>query len=416
MSFSQLGLEQSLLKALADRGYTQPTPIQQSTIVSVLEGKDVMATAQTGTGKTAAFTLPLLQRLHQTSAGQHLPRALVVTPTRELAAQVLASINTYGKYLPLRAIAVYGGVKIGPQIRSLKQGIDIVVATPGRLLDLHQQKAIDLQSSEMLILDEAERMLDMGFIPDIRRIQSRLPEVKQTLMFSATFSRDIRDLGRTMLTQPEQIDVAPQNATADNIDQCVVPVDKAKKAEALIRLFETYSSAQTLVFTRTKHGANKLAKQLKKAGIASEAIHGNKSQAHRTRVLDSFKRGKVSVLVATDIASRGLDISELPLVVNYELPHVPEDYVHRIGRTGRAGKNGLALSLVSADEAKQLHAIEKLLVKDIARELIEDFEPIVPLPNRMQTRNQRKGTGDQRKRNGRSKKPSGKRTRHKRAA
>ncbi|MBT4162167.1 MAG: DEAD/DEAH box helicase [Gammaproteobacteria bacterium] len=418
MSFEKLGLEKSLLKALADQGYTEPTPIQQSTIVPVLEGKDVMATAQTGTGKTAAFTLPLLQLLQQASGDRSKPRALIVTPTRELAAQVLASINTYGKYLPLKAMAVYGGVKIGPQIKSLRQGVDIVVATPGRLLDLYQQKAINFKSIQMLILDEADRMLDMGFIPDIRRIQSRLPEDKQTLMFSATFSRDIRDLAKTMLAQPVQVDVAAQNATAETVEQSVVPVDKEKKAEALKRLFETRGCAQTLVFTRTKHGANKLVKVLNKSGIQSEAIHGNKSQGHRTRVLEGFKRGKVSVLVATDIASRGLDINELPLVVNYELPHVPEDYVHRIGRTGRAGKEGLAVSLVSADEAKQLHAIEKLTEKDIARDVLEDFEPSVPVPLRKQSRNQRSGNRSnvEQKRNGRSKKPSGKRFRGRRAA
>ncbi len=405
MTFNDLGLIKPLLSALSDQGYTQPTPIQEKSISSVLEGRDLMATAQTGTGKTAAFTLPLLQRLNEANGDQKrngTPRALVLTPTRELAAQVQQSIKTYGKHLNLRSFSVFGGVKIGPQIKTLRQGVDILVATPGRLLDLHQQKVLDLRDIEILVLDEADRMLDMGFIPDIKRIQSKLPENKQTLFFSATFSADIRKLAETMLKNPVQVDVAPRNSAATTVSQKVIPVDKGRKLEAL-REVVSLTQHQTLVFTRTKHCANKVAKSLSKAGIHAEAIHGNKSQAHRNRVLSNFKSGKVTVLVATDIASRGLDIDQLPQVINYELPHVAEDYVHRIGRTGRAGNSGEALSLVCSEEIKQLHAIEKLSNQNIEREEIEGLEPSTPLPFRKERQEQpRQGNKSGNSRSGRS--------------
>lgn len=381
MTFNELGLIKPLLSALSEQGYTKPTLIQEKSISSILDGHDLMATAQTGTGKTAAFTLPMLQRLSKGERRGTAPRALVLTPTRELAAQVQESIRTYGKHLKLRSFSVFGGVKINPQIKVLRQGIDILVATPGRLLDLHQQKVLDLNHIEILVLDEADRMLDMGFIPDIKRIQSRLPQEKQTLLFSATFSADIRKLAETMLIEPVQVDVAPRNSTATTVSQKVIPVDKARKLEAL-REVVTQNQNQTLVFTRTKHCANKVAKSLSKSGIDAEAIHGNKSQAHRNRVLNGFKNGRVAVLVATDIASRGLDIDQLPRVINFELPHVAEDYVHRIGRTGRAGHSGEALSLVCSEEAKQLHAIEKLSNQNIEREELKGLEPQSPLAER----------------------------------
>jgi len=383
MSFSKLGLNAPLVSALTEQGYTKPTPVQEATIEAAIAGQDVMASAQTGTGKTAAFTLPILQGLSAFNRKGRAPRALILTPTRELAAQVLSSVETYGRHLPHRALSVYGGVKIRPQIDQLKRGVDVVVATPGRLIDLCQQKAIDLRHIEVLVLDEADRMLDMGFIHAIRDIQSRLPSRRQSLMFSATFSREIRELAKSMLQSPIEVDVAPRrNTTAESVEQCVIPIDKKRKAEALIRLYDIHGGIQSLVFTRTKHGANKLVKVLKKSGIRAEAIHGNKSQSHRTRVLGDFKNDRLTVLVATDIASRGLDISELPLVINYELPQVPEDYVHRIGRTGRAGRDGFALSLVCADEASQLHGIEKLTGNAITRELLEDFEPEHQVPER----------------------------------
>lgn len=415
MSFTELGLNTSLVNALTEKGYTQPTPVQQATISPVLAGEDVMASAQTGTGKTAAFTLPILQRLAPMNKKGRAPRVLVLTPTRELAAQVLASVETYGRNLSHRACVVFGGVKIGPQIRHLQQGVDIVVATPGRLLDLCQQKAIDLRFIEILVLDEADRMLDMGFIHAIRDIQSRLPKVKQSLLFSATFSKEIRELARTMLVSPVEVDVAPrQNVAAESVQQSIIPVDKSRKADALQKLYEVHGGVQSLVFTRTKHGANKLVKVLKKAGIRAEAIHGNKSQAHRTRVLEAFKKNEIAVLVATDIASRGLDISGLPLVVNYELPQVPEDYVHRIGRTGRAGMDGRALSLVCAEEAPQLHAIEKLADADITREVLEGFEPEFSVPTRARQRSRPSGNGTG-KNNGRNRRPRG-RARQRKAA
>ena len=408
MTFENMGLIKPLLTAVASAGYEQPTAIQEATIKTVLQGRDMMASAQTGTGKTAAFTLPLLQKLAN-KEGKHVkPRALVITPTRELAAQVRASIETYGKDLNLQSLAVFGGVKIGPQIKKLQQGVDILVATPGRLLDLHRQRAVDFRQVEILVLDEADRMLDMGFIHDIKYVQSHLPKEKQTLLFSATFSHEIRNLAKTMLVTPVEVDVSPQNTTAETVEQNVLTVDKKRKTELLTHLFQEKGWGQSLIFTRTKHGANKLARDLAKAGIRAEAIHGNKSQAQRTKALDSFKRGKVSILVATDIASRGLDIEQLPVVINYELPHVAEDYVHRIGRTGRAGAEGFALSLVCADEAKQLQAIERLIGQQIEREEVEGYEPqhSVPITNlRSRAPSQRSSNSDGRR--SRNSRPNG---------
>ena len=380
MSFEQLGLNQQLIRALADRGYTSPTPIQQLAIPPVLAGNDVMASAPTGTGKTAAFTLPILQNM-KPGKGQRAPRALILTPTRELAAQVLANIETYGKHQKIKAIAVFGGVKINPQISLLRQGVDIVVATPGRLLDLRSQNEIDLQSIETFVLDEADRMLDMGFIRDIRRIQKELPAKLQCLQFSATFSKEIRELASSMLTNPVMVDTAPVNSTATTVEQCVITVDKPNKPEAMKHIIEQSNGAQILVFSRTKHGADKLVRVLRKSDIEAAAIHGNKSQGHRNRVLSAFKQGNLGILIATDIASRGLDIKELPMVLNYDLPDVPEDYVHRIGRTGRAGADGLAFSLVSVEEVKQLHAIEKVIGEQIPRDEIEGLEAenVIPI-------------------------------------
>ncbi|MBT6890149.1 MAG: DEAD/DEAH box helicase [Gammaproteobacteria bacterium] len=380
MSFNELGLSKPLLKAISDSGYTEPTSIQSAAIGPVLSGKDLMASAQTGTGKTAAFTLPLLEKLGQRdNTGTH-PRVLVITPTRELAAQIEASANTYGKHTTLQSLAVFGGVKIGPQIKKLRQGIDILIATPGRLLDLSQQGAVNLKQVEVLVLDEADRMLDMGFIPDIRRIQKLLPDSKQTLMFSATYSPEIRKLAHDYLSNPVEINVTPKNAAAHTVEQVLHPVDKRRKSELLQHLVQLNSWSQALVFSKTKHGANKLTRDLAKTGVRAAAIHGNKSQAQRTKALEDFKRGKVEILVATDIASRGIDISELPMVINFDLPHVPEDYVHRIGRTGRAGTTGNAISLVCADEAKQLRDIERVIKKPLERVEIEGFEPDHVLP------------------------------------
>ena len=380
MSFNELGLSKPLLKAISDSGYTEPTSIQSAAIGPVLSGKDLMASAQTGTGKTAAFTLPLLEKLGQRdNTGTH-PRVLVITPTRELAAQIEASANTYGKHTTLQSLAVFGGVKIGPQIKKLHQGIDILIATPGRLLDLSQQGAVNLKQVEVLVLDEADRMLDMGFIPDIRRIQKLLPDSKQTLMFSATYSPEIRKLAHDYLSNPVEINVTPKNAAAHTVEQVLHPVDKRRKSELLQHLVQLNSWSQALVFSKTKHGANKLTRDLAKTGVRAAAIHGNKSQAQRTKALEDFKRGKVEILVATDIASRGIDISELPMVINFDLPHVPEDYVHRIGRTGRAGTTGNAISLVCADEAKQLRDIERVIKKPLERVEIEGFEPDHVLP------------------------------------
>ena len=379
MSFESLGLSAELLRAIAEQGYSQPTVIQRKAIPVVLAGKDVMAGAQTGTGKTAGFTLPLLQRLMQIASPKgHRPiRALVLTPTRELAAQVGESIATYGRHLPLRSAVVFGGVKINPQIDTLRRGVDILIATPGRLLDHAGQRTVDLSHVEILVLDEADRMLDMGFIHDIRKVLALLPELerRQNLLFSATFSDEIKSLADRLLNAPELVEAAPRNATAERIAQRVYPVDKARKRELLSHLICSHGWSQVLVFTRTKHGANRLSQQLQKDGIDSAAIHGNKSQGARTRALAGFKAGEVRVLVATDIAARGLDIDQLPHVVNFELPNVPEDYVHRIGRTGRAGREGEAISLVCVDEHKLLRDIERLLNCRLPQQQLPGFEP-----------------------------------------
>lgn len=381
MNFEQLGLTSELLRAVTDKGYTTPSPIQAKAIPPVLEGRDVMAAAQTGTGKTAGFTLPLLQRLSTgKKASAKEVRALVLTPTRELAAQVSDSVETYGKYGALRSAVVFGGVNINPQIRALSRGVDILVATPGRLLDLYQQGTICFDRLEILVLDEADRMLDMGFIHDIRRILKLLPSKRQNLMFSATFAPEIRTLADTILSRPVRVEVAPANTTAERVEQWVHPVDKKRKAALLIHLVGEHNWQQVLVFSRTKHGANRLAQQLEKKGIEAAAIHGNKSQGARTRALAGFKAGKIRVLVATDIAARGLDIAQLPQVVNVDLPNVPEDYVHRIGRTGRAGASGVAYSLVSADEIKQLNDIERVIGKQIPRDYVQGFEPEHEVP------------------------------------
>lgn len=382
MSFDSLELNESIQKAVNEQGYSTPSPIQQQAIPLVLKGHDLMAAAQTGTGKTAGFTLPILHRLNNGKAVKaNQVRALILTPTRELAAQVYDNIEQYGKYLPLRANVVFGGVKINPQMMRLRKGTDLLVATPGRLIDLHNQNAIRFNQLEVLVLDEADRMLDMGFIHDIKRILKMLPEKRQTLMFSATFSNDIRKLARQFLQHPKEVSVTPKNSTAKTVSQTVHPVDKSKKTALLKHLIKSNSWDQVLIFVRTKHGANRLAKQLTSANIHAAAIHGNKSQGARTKALAEFKQGELQALVATDIAARGIDIDELPHVVNYDMPQVPEDYVHRIGRTGRAGSSGDAISLVSADEVNQLRDIEKLTGKAIKREEIEGYEPDHIVPN-----------------------------------
>ncbi len=382
MDFASLGLSEPLLRAVAEQGYDQPSPIQAQAIPAVLEGRDVMAAAQTGTGKTAGFTLPLLQRLEGGRRAPRQARALVLTPTRELAAQVGDSVATYGRHLNSRSTVVFGGVGINPQIQALKSGVDVLVATPGRLLDLHQQGAVRFDDLEILVLDEADRMLDMGFIHDIRKVLRLLPAQRQTLMFSATFSNDIRALAKTLVSDPVEVDVSPRNSTAERVLQWIVPVDKNRKAPLLVKLITDGGWFQVLVFTRTKHGANKLAKQLNAQGIQAAAIHGNKSQNARTRALADFKSGELRALVATDIAARGLDIDQLPQVVNFDLPNVPEDYVHRIGRTGRAGASGQAVSLVSADESKQLFDIEKVISRPLERRPQEGFEPEEKVPEK----------------------------------
>jgi len=373
MTFNTLGLSESLLQAVQQTGYTSPTPIQQQAIPEILAGRDVMAAAQTGTGKTAGFTLPLLQLISgRPNRTRNSFRALVLTPTRELAAQIEDSIQTYGTHENLRYGVVFGGVNINPQKKTLNRGLDILVATPGRLLDLYQQKCIDFRDIEVLILDEADRMLDMGFIRDIKKIIALLPKQRQNLMFSATFSDDIRALAKTICRNPVEIDVAPRNSTVEAISQKMYYVEKTNKPSLLIEMMLA-SNDQTLVFSRTKHGANNLAKKLNKENIKAAAIHGNKSQAQRTRALHDFKQGEVQVLVATDIAARGIDIEQLARVINFDLPHVPEDYVHRIGRTGRAGATGLAISLVSGEESKQLRDIERLIKFAVPRGDSEEY-------------------------------------------
>lgn len=377
MSFKNLGLCDQLLRAIKEQGYETPTPVQEQAIPVILKKRDILAGAQTGTGKTAGFTLPMLQLLHdhKPEKGKQHVRALILTPTRELATQVEESVKLYGKFLPFKSCVIFGGVKINPQITALRKGMDIVVATPGRLLDHISQKTIDLSKVDFLILDEADRMLDMGFINDIKKVLAVLPKQRQTLLFSATYSKEIKKLTDSLLNSPVLIEVARTNQSAEQIAQVVHPVDKERKRELLTKLINDGEWQQVLVFTRTKHGANRLSDQLDKDGITSAAIHGNKSQNARTKALSDFKSGKVRVLVATDIAARGIDIDHLPHVVNYELPNVSEDYVHRIGRTGRAGNKGEAMSLVCVDENEFLENIEKLIKKDIHKMTIKGFEP-----------------------------------------
>ena len=419
MSFESLGLCPELLKAIADQGYTAPTPIQAQAIPVINQGRDVMGGAQTGTGKTAGFTLPLLQRLsphanNGTSPAKHPIRALILTPTRELAVQVADSVKAYGKYLPLRSTVVYGGIDIKPQVQELRNGVEILVATPGRLLDHVQQKSVSFAQVDILVLDEADRMLDMGFMPDIMRILSLLPAKRQNLLFSATFSDDIKKLADRLLNAPVLIEAAGRNAVAETVTQVVYPVDMERKRALLAHLIKSRDLQQVLVFTRTKISAGKLANQLERDGITATAIHGDKSQPQRTEALAAFKDGTVRVLVATDVAARGIDIDQLPHVVNYELPHVPEDYVHRIGRTGRAGSEGKAISLVCEEELKLLAAIEQLLKKIIPSEVIPGFEitsaistdphpaPRPSLPRERGERGERSTSGEHRERGGHS--------------
>ena len=381
MSFNTLGLSDPILKAVLEQGYETPSPIQAQAIPAVIEGKDVMAAAQTGTGKTAGFTLPILERLSANKAqsqklkSNHI-RTLILTPTRELAAQIQESVATYGKYINVSSTVVFGGVKINPQMMRLRQGVDILVATPGRLLDLYNQNAIKFNQVEVLVLDEADRMLDMGFIRDIKKILAVLPKNRQNLLFSATFSNDIRELAKGLVNNPVEISVTPRNTAAEKVTQWITSVDKKRKPALLTYLIKENDWQQVLVFTKTKHGANKLTRHLEAEGLKAAAIHGNKSQGARTKALANFKSGEVKVLVATDIAARGIDIDLLPQVVNYELPNVPEDYVHRIGRTGRAGSSGQAVSLVCADEHKLLCDIERLIQQIIERKVIEQFKPV----------------------------------------
>lgn len=403
MTFQSLGLIEALLKAVSLQGYETPSSIQQKSIPPILKGLDVLASAQTGTGKTAGFTLPMLQILSKNPVRHRRPvRALVLTPTRELADQVFTNIKLYSKFLDLRAAVIFGGVNQNSQIKQLRNGVDVLVATPGRLIDLENQGHLSLSKVEIFVLDEADRMLDMGFKRDIDKIRSLIPSRRQNLMFSATFSREIKSLAQTLLKRPILVEATPENTTVESVTQQIYRVAKEKKSKLLIKLIKDGQWQQVLVFVRTKHGANKLCRKLETAQISSMAIHGNKSQASRTRALAGFKNHDIRVLVATDIAARGLDIPLLPHVINYELPNIPEDYVHRIGRTGRAGANGVALSLVCAEETSYLASIEKLTKQRFKKEIVEDFEPD---PN-ASTAPPKQGGGRQRRNGGR---PSNKR-------
>ncbi|MBH0058298.1 DEAD/DEAH box helicase [Pseudoalteromonas sp. SWXJZ94C] len=383
MSFDGLGLSQSLVNAVLEKGYETPTPIQAQAIPAIIEGRDVMAAAQTGTGKTAGFTLPLIERLSSgPKAKSNHVRALILTPTRELALQVSENVEEYAKHSDVSSFVVYGGVKINPQMQRLRKGVDILVATPGRLIDLHNQNAVKFDSVEVLVLDEADRMLDMGFIHDIKRLIAKMPAKRQNLMFSATFSDDIRALAKGLINDPVEISVAAKNTTAKSVTQCVYAVDKPRKTALLSHLIRSNDWQQVLVFSRTKHGANRLVKQLERDDITGAAIHGNKSQGARVKALEGFKNGDVRVLVATDIVARGLDIVELPHVVNYDLPNVYEDYVHRIGRTGRAGASGHAISFVTTEDAVDLYGIERFIGELIPRAEEDGFDPVNPVPER----------------------------------
>jgi ATP-dependent RNA helicase RhlE len=376
MTFKDLGLTDPLLKAVGDKNYANPSPIQEKSIPLILQGCDILASAQTGTGKTAGFAIPMIQILTKSNNSGHKKiRALILTPTRELAAQVLEDVQSYSKYVNIKSTVIFGGVNQNPQVLALKQGVDILVATPGRLMDLQQQGHLSLKNLEFMVLDEADRMLDMGFLRDIKKIIQMMPQKRQNLLFSATFSRDIKKLANGLLTAPKIVEATPENSTAERIDQAVYRVDAKRKTALVTKLIWEGNWHQVLIFTRTKHGANRLAQKLEKAKITAAAIHGNKSQSARTKALANFKSGEVSVLVATDIAARGLDIPLLPYVINYELPNVPEDYVHRIGRTGRAGASGIAMSLVCSEEQEYLTSIEKLLGIQIQSEVVEGFEP-----------------------------------------
>jgi ATP-dependent RNA helicase RhlE len=383
MSFETLGLAPALLRALAEQGYTEPTPIQAAAIPAALSGRDLLAGAQTGTGKTAAFALPLLQRLFvenpAPTSAKRRPRALILAPTRELAAQVHESLRDYAKHLRVFSATIFGGVSMGPQMDALRRGVDVLVATPGRLIDHMERRTVDLSGIEILVLDEADRMLDMGFLPAIRRVLGALPKSRQTLLFSATFADEIKKIAAQFMRDPTEIQVAARNSVAATITHRVHPVDATRKRDLLLHLLSEDSRRQTLVFGRTKHGADKLCKFLDASGLRTAAIHGNKSQNARTKALKEFKNGKITVLVATDIAARGLDIDQLPIVVNYDLPMVAEDYVHRIGRTGRAGADGLAVSLVAHEEARLLRDIRRLLKQEIAVENVAGYEPSRPL-------------------------------------
>jgi ATP-dependent RNA helicase RhlE len=376
MTFKDLGLTDPLLKAIGDKNYANPSPIQEKSIPLILQGCDILASAQTGTGKTAGFAIPMIQILTKSNNSGHKKiRALILTPTRELAAQVLEDVQSYSKYVNIKSTVIFGGVNQNPQVLALKQGVDILVATPGRLMDLQQQGHLSLKNLEFMVLDEADRMLDMGFLRDIKKIIQMMPQKRQNLLFSATFSRDIKKLANGLLTAPKIVEATPENSTAERIDQAVYRVDAKRKTALVTKLIWEGNWHQVLIFTRTKHGANRLTQKLEKAKITAAAIHGNKSQSARTKALANFKSGEVSVLVATDIAARGLDIPLLPYVINYELPNVPEDYVHRIGRTGRAGASGIAMSLVCSEEQEYLTSIEKLLGIQIQSEVVEGFEP-----------------------------------------
>ena len=394
MSFKTLGLAESLLKAVEDQGYTDPTPIQQKSIPFILQGRDVLGSAQTGTGKTAGFTLPMLQLLNKNLGNHKRPiRALILTPTRELAAQVHENVKDYSKYLDIKSTVIFGGVNQNPQVSKLRRGIDVLIATPGRLLDLHNQKLLSLAHVEILVLDEADRMLDMGFLRDIKRILALIPPKRQSLLFSATFSREIKKLASEFLHNPVLVEATPENTTVDAIDQKVYHVNKTHKTDYIIELISEGEWEQVLVFTRTKHGANRLTKKMVASNISAAAIHGNKSQGARTKALAGFKDGDIRVLVATDIAARGLDIPLLPHVVNFELPNISEDYVHRIGRTGRAGAKGQAISLVAREEQDYLQEIEKLVGISIPSEVVEGNEPETSGPTKI-VKKSRQGGGN----------------------